>query len=258
MAHPADGALPVWLWETDYAHRGLYGDGVPENSLPAFDGAVSQGLGIELDVRLTADGVPVVVHDDDLEVATGIPGRVGASDLRDLEELRLRGGRDTGIPTLAAALALIGGRVPVMVELKSSAPSAGRLEIAVARVLDDYGGPVTVASFNPVTVAWFARHRPELPRGQIAGRLADARLPGALRAALRRLAFNLWTRPHYVSYQLDMLSAPAAQRWRDRGRLLVAWTASTAQDVRRGRRLADTLIIEGDEAVAAVTGRPGP
>ena len=59
-----------------YAHRGLHGPGVPENSLAAFRRAAEAGYGAELDVRLTRDGRLAVFHDSTLERMCGVPGRV--------------------------------------------------------------------------------------------------------------------------------------------------------------------------------------
>ena len=58
----------------DYAHRGLHGDQIPENSLPAFAGACERGYGIELDVQLSSEGVIMVFHDDTLIRMTGVEG----------------------------------------------------------------------------------------------------------------------------------------------------------------------------------------
>ena len=58
---------PEWLTAWEYAHRGLHGDGVPENSLAAAEGAIAAGLGIECDIQMSADNVPMVFHDWALE-----------------------------------------------------------------------------------------------------------------------------------------------------------------------------------------------
>src|SRR5207302_812759 len=82
-----------------FAHRGLHSDGCPENSLPAFDAAIHAGFGIELDVRLSADGAPVVFHDADLGRLCGVDARVSQLPVRELCRTRVAGSTDT-IPTL--------------------------------------------------------------------------------------------------------------------------------------------------------------
>ena len=83
------------------AHRGLHdhANGVPENSLPAFQRAVDRGHAIELDVHITADDRLVVFHDNKLERMTGVPGYLEEWTLQDLKKLRLLG-TDARIPTV--------------------------------------------------------------------------------------------------------------------------------------------------------------
>ena len=86
-----------------YAHRGLHGDGVPENSLEAFRRATQAGYGMELDVRLTADGEVVVFHDATLQRMCGMDKRVDALTLKQLQQLRLGDSLDS-IPTFRQVL----------------------------------------------------------------------------------------------------------------------------------------------------------
>ncbi|MEE8246246.1 MAG: glycerophosphodiester phosphodiesterase family protein, partial [Alphaproteobacteria bacterium] len=88
-----------WLCATPFAHRGLHEEGVPENSLAAFEAALRAGYGIELDVRLAADGVPVVFHDASLERLTGRAAPVSAFTSAELARFRL-GDSDQRIPRL--------------------------------------------------------------------------------------------------------------------------------------------------------------
>lgn len=252
MTHPADGPLPPWLTDVPFAHRGLHGEGVPENSLAAVEAAVSAGLAVEVDVRLTADGVPVVVHDEDLRRLTGRPGRVSASTAAALRARRLAD-TDGRIPTLAAVTDTVRGRVPLMLDLKHAGVGAGALEAAVAAHLEGYRGPACVATFHPLALAWLRRRVPDLVRGQTAA--PDLRLPWPVRSSLARLWWNPLTRPHFVSYALGALPTPATTRWRSRGRVLVAWTARSRSDLEAAARLADNVIVEGPAAREVVSGR---
>ena len=100
-----------------YAHRGLHGDGVPENSLEAFRLACEAGYGIELDVQTARDGTVVVFHDYNLSRMTGKDALLSELDLSELKSLRLYGTQES-IPTLREVLDLVDGRVPILVELK--------------------------------------------------------------------------------------------------------------------------------------------
>ncbi|MBW3657341.1 MAG: glycerophosphodiester phosphodiesterase [Actinobacteria bacterium] len=239
------GSAPAWLTEVPYAHRGLHDpEGTrPENSLAAFEAAVEAGVGIELDVHLTADGHAVVTHDDDLERVTGRRLSVAGSPLVHIAALRL-GATDERIPTLPRVLDLVAGRVPVMVEIKNVRREVGALEPAVAAALDGRPGPVCVASFNPRTVGWFARYRPEVVRGQTSSSYADVPAPYLARRFLASMTANRWTRPHFVSYELSALPNAWCDRWRDRGGALVTWTVRSPQDVVKARAVADTAIFE--------------
>src|SRR5690606_22478773 len=130
---------PDWLTAQAFAHRGLHDSaaGVIENSLTAFDRAIAGGHGIELDVQLAADGAALVFHDDDLERLVGPKRPFSSLTSAEAAGLRLKGGSDH-IPSLAETLERIAGRVPVLVEIKSSPRATGPLEAAVAHVLDHY------------------------------------------------------------------------------------------------------------------------
>jgi glycerophosphoryl diester phosphodiesterase len=238
---PLAPAAPGWLRDTPLAHRGLHDHTLVENSLPAFAAARDAGYGVELDVHLTRDDVPVVVHDRDLERATGTAVRVGRVTLAELRELPLAGS-DERVPTLAEALDVLGD-TPVMVECKSLGVRAGRLERSVAEVLDDHDGPWCVAGFNPGTARWFRRNRPDAVRVLTAGPLEG--LPGPVRRRLAALADLEAVAPHAISYDLRGLPTARTNAWRDEGGLLVTWTVATEDDLARAGPLADTVIFEG-------------
>ena len=104
-----------------FAHRGLHGgsgtDKVPENSLPAFLRAVEQGYGIELDVQLSKDRIPVVFHDFTLKRVCGIAQKVCELTCEELKSLRLAHSNES-IPTLEEVLNTVKGRVPLLIEFK--------------------------------------------------------------------------------------------------------------------------------------------
>ena len=105
------------LTKVDYAHRGLWNVQRPENSLSAFRSAVDAGYGIELDVHRTKDGVLVVHHDDNLKRVCGVDRWIAQSTLADVRACHLSG-TDEVVPTFDEVLEAVGGRVPLIVELK--------------------------------------------------------------------------------------------------------------------------------------------
>jgi glycerophosphoryl diester phosphodiesterase len=216
---------------------------VPENSREAFAAAADAGYGIELDVRLTLDGMPVVVHDPDLEHATGQRLRVGEITAERLATIPLRGS-DEPVPTLPQALGAVAGHVPVMVEIKSLRMGAGRIEPVVAAVLDAYAGPVCVAGFNPRSLLWFRRHRPDVPRVLTAGPLHGWPLPAGVRRRLADLRDVAAVVPAAVSYELAGLPSSATDAWRRAGGALVTWTVRNERQLARARGVADNVIFE--------------
>jgi glycerophosphoryl diester phosphodiesterase len=238
------GEARSWLRSRPIAHRGLHdaAAGRPENSLPAFLAARESGYPVELDVRLSADGKVVVVHDDRLERLTGVDVAVAGSSLASLQSLRLLG-TGTTIPTLAEVLALLEGRVPLLIEIKNS-EAPGPLEEALLADLDGYDGPNAVQSFNPLSLAWFRERAPGIPRGQLSGSFSDTVLDDGLRELLVGLRFNEMTEPAFIAYELGCLPHPAASAARAAGLPLIAWTVRTPEDLARAREHADNVIFE--------------
>ena len=153
-----------------YAHRGLHGPGVPENSLAAFRRAAEAGYGAELDVHLTRDGRLVVIHDGDLERMCGVPAG-GGKTAEELAALRLAGSEEH-IPLLEEVLPLFAGRAPLVVELKTDRHGAAALARDTVDCLDRFSIDYCVESFDPTIVAWFRRSAPDILRGQLSDSFA--------------------------------------------------------------------------------------
>ena len=186
----------------DYAHRGLHGEEIPENSLPAFALAVERGYGIELDVQLSSDGVIMVFHDDTLVRMTGAKGKLCEYTCEELQQLHLGDSEET-VPTLDEVLEVVGGRIPLLIELKGeSAGGDGALCEKLAKRLETYGDPYCVESFNPMILAWFKRNCPHIVRGQLVTNTVRERPKGnkILNFLLAHLMLNVVSRPDFVAY----------------------------------------------------------
>ncbi len=230
------------------AHRGLWAPGgAPENSLAAFEAACDAGYGIELDVRLSSDGDVMVFHDAGLERMCGTQGRLADRTFDELAALRLKGSRDS-IPNLAQVLDLVDGRALVHIELKTHPGEEGPLDEAVARIVDDYEGPVAIIGFNPWSHAWWAEHRPHVLRGLDSYGYADEaamRLPEEMRRAFQNLEHIRIAKPHFLALGIDMLESETATRVRAAGFVIVAWTLRAQADWDLLSPHADNLIFEG-------------
>jgi glycerophosphoryl diester phosphodiesterase len=185
-----------------YAHRGLHGEFLgsysAENSLSAFRKAAELGFGIELDVRLSADGEVVVFHDDTLKRVTGREGRAEDFTAAELAELSLLG-TEEGIPTLKSVLECVGGRVPLLVEIKSG--SIGQTVVKPTyELLKSYTGPYIVESFNPLSLSAFKALDKNTPRGFLCTKLSENKENRALKyRIIQRHLLNFLSRPSFIA-----------------------------------------------------------
>ena len=209
------------------AHRGLFlpDQSIPENSLAAFRRAADAGYGIELDVQLSRDGRVVVFHDDTLTRVCGDSRRVDEVDFDELQMLRLCGTNER-IPLFSEVLETVGGRVPIIVELKNGRRNDELCEKTL-EYLRSYDGDTCIESFNPLIVAWFARRAPHIFRGQLSqppkyyGEANMSKFKGFL---LGNLFLNVLARPHFISYRIG--KKPLCVRFCEAlGAVKVAWTS---------------------------------
>ncbi|MFN3522787.1 MAG: glycerophosphodiester phosphodiesterase family protein [Phenylobacterium sp.] len=238
------------LFHPPVAHRGLWSkDGAPENSLAAFQAACAAGYGVELDVHLSADGEAMVFHDEKLARMTGAEGRIGERTAAELGELRLAG-TDEPIPTLLEALAVIGKRGMVHVELKTAYGQVGPLEQRVHEILIDHAGPACVIGFNPYSHAWFADRFPGVLRGLDSYSYSDKPAPPKSlseeqRRSFARLEHVEIARPHFLALHTEMLPDARAAELRESGMPVVCWTVRDPAEWERLRPHCDNLIFEG-------------
>lgn len=241
--------LPAGLFAPPIAHRGLWApDGPPENSLSAFEAACRAGYGIELDVRLSADGEAMVFHDDELERMTGEEGFVWNCTAVTLGDMALAGGGDR-IPTLAQTLDLVAGRAMLLAEIKTGPYPVDALAARTAQVLADYDGPAAVISFDAAALAWFAGHDPDRPRGLDAANFADADLAEGGRDLEHAFAALIGqAQPLFLALQIDTALGRLAAQCRANGLPTVAWTVRSAEEAARLAGRCDNFIFEGFSA----------
>ena len=237
----SDAARVGWLGQHAYAHRGLHGGGAVENSPSAFAAAVARGFGIECDVQRSRDGEAMVFHDWDLDRLTGETGPVKARDASDLARIAL-GGTGDAIPTLSDLLTQIGGKVPLLIEIKSKREVRfAPLCFAVRRALEGYRGPVAVMSFDPRVIRWFHLQAPRIVRGLVMTEEGGRTLSGIVRRHL-----SLWqARPEFLAYDIRDLPSRFAGAQRRRGLPLLTWTVRSEELAERARVHADAPIAEG-------------
>lgn len=245
--------LPERFLTTPIAHRGLHdkADGRPENSAAAIRAAVAAGYGIEIDVQPSADAQAMVFHDYMLDRLTAASGPIAARPASDLADLPLLGSHE-GVPTLADVLAIVDGKVPLLVEIKDQdgalGPDVGPLEAAVAAALSGYEGDVAVMSFNPNSVAAMARCLPDTPRGLVTEDFFDPgydALPEPLRAALTRIDGFGASGASFISHNHRDLATEPVARLKSAGVPVLCWTIKSSEEEATARKIADNVTFEG-------------
>lgn len=224
-----------------YAHRGLHGSGVPENSMAAFRAALEGGYGIELDIHLLKDGNLAVMHDSLLNRTTGQPGHIEDLTTEDLKHYRLEGTEET-IPEFMDVLTLFHGKAPLIVELKPENGNYAALTEAACKMLETYNGVFCMESFDPRCIAWLKKHRPDIIRGQLSENFFKSRndMSDSLRCLMTHYLTNFLTVPDFIAYNFShRKSSPSIflcrKFWKAQG---VAWTLRSKEDY-------DTALAEG-------------
>ncbi len=223
-----------------YAHRGLWGGDIPENSLRAFEAAAQAGLGCELDVRVTADAKLVVFHDATLQRMCGRPERVDALPLRTLRTIRLPDG--SAIPTLEEALEAMAG-MPTLVEMKidrkPESQDRNRTGIpALIGAMRFSNAPAGVMSFDEPTMWSFGREILDRPVGQ----LIEPEDQGDADAAVAKSKRALEVGCTYLAPHFSVLPA-IAEQFPHLPR--VTWTVRSPAELAAARAVGAAPIFEG-------------
>ena len=226
------------------AHRGLHGNGVPENSYEAFRLAVKKGVPIELDVRLSKDCKMVVFHDRYMERMCGVGGQVYDYTYDQLSKMRLAG-TDQRIPLFADVLKYIDGKVPLLIELKRGSPM-WILEKRVYHVLKDYKGPFAVQSFDPRSMMWFRLYAPHIFRGILITK-ADEGTPFERASSHLGIMPFMWepfSKPDFISCDIRQITQKRIDKARELGADLFVWVVRTDEERKSALGYAKTLIGE--------------
>ena len=230
-----------WLTARPIAHRGFHdlNDKRWENTLSAFSAAIERGYAIECDVHLSADGVPIVIHDDDLRRLTGTEGFVWQRTAAEMAQLRV-GGTDDHPPTLSELLDLVDGRVPLVVEIKGTPGHDAGLVKAVGRLLKRYEGQVAIMSFDHWLIREFETEAPGIPGGLTAYGTANHETEAHFSMLAHGIAFTSYAAGdlpnRFVSFVRERLGMP-----------VITWTIRDQPAIDLTFRYADQMTFEGFE-----------
>lgn len=243
IGRPDDSALNGYY----YAHRGLHDNNsdAPENSMAAFKKAIHGGYGIEMDVQLTKDRIPVVFHDETLKRVCGVEGKVRDYTYEELQQFHLYNSQEK-IPLFSEFLKMVNGRVPLIIEIKIH-EDAGTVCSIADELIRAYDGPYCIESFNSVAVAWYRKHRPEVIRGQLSSNFNQPEKREAWYLFLvHYLLCNFAGRPDFIAYDHHHKNNISRLLCRYLfGALSVAWTIKSQEELDACRKDFDLFIFEG-------------
>ncbi len=220
-----------------YAHRGLWApDGAPENSLAACLAAARAGLGIEIDLRPSADGVPMIFHDAILDRMTKESGLFESYAASELEAIPINGGGR--IPSLQSLLSHWPGDTPILCEMKvDGKTNPAEFARTVAAILTDHPGPAAAMSFSRRAVA-------ALPGNLMRGQVINAKIKIGEEAFSQRLDATTNLNADYIGCHTS--DAERVRTHADKFDLpVIAWTVKDAETCQRLKSIVDAQIFEG-------------
>lgn len=245
--------LPASFFARPITHRALHDRkaGRVENSLKSIEAAIAANYGIEMDVQLTSDGHAMVFHDDLLDRLTSETGPVRNKTRVELETIPLIDDGGT-IPALDTVLALVAGRVPLLIEIKDQdgamGPNVGQLEQATCKALKDYQGDVALMSFNPHSVAACATLAPNIPRGITTSSYRAQfwpEVPESTRDTLRGIPDYDRVGACFISHEASDLNSPRVADLKSQGAHIFTWTIRSAKEEADARAIVDNVTFEG-------------
>ena len=229
-----------------YAHRGFHDNksDAPENSMAAIKKAVANGYGIEFDVQLTRDRIPVVFHDENLKRVCGAEGNVRDYTYEELQQFPLLAS-DERIPLLADVLSAVDGKVPLIIEIKVHEKAAEVCAYA-DQLISVYKGPYCIESFDPRAVAWYKKNRPQVIRGQLSSSFSvNGKREKFSHMLVHYLLTNVMTRPDFIAYAHKHKGNVSRVLCRKLfGALSVAWTIRSQQELDACKKDFDLFIFE--------------
>ncbi|WP_454849326.1 glycerophosphodiester phosphodiesterase [Rhizobium binxianense] len=228
----------AWIKELPVAHRGYHdmNKQVWENTLSAFSRAVEAGFAIECDLHYASDGVPVIFHDENLERLCSLKGDVRERTSKELGLIAVGGTKDK-IPTLKQLLDLVGGRVPLVLELKGRESDDEGFAETVLEVLEGYEGKVALMSFDH----WLLRDLKELGAPYPLGLTANGNKPEEFEAHAKAMAIGL----DFISYFYADLPNPFITGEREKGIPVITWTVRDEEARKHSFEQADQMTFEG-------------
>ena len=214
------------------AHRGLWNENIPENSIPAYQNAVEKNFPIEIDVFASTDNVLFSFHDDDLLRLTGEQGKIYEKSSAELSRLRLLK-TDLKIPTLKEVLEITENKIPVLIEIKNQ-PNKKTVDLLLD-MLKDYKGEYAIQSFNPLYLLKVRKKAPDIPLGVLTSKKPDTD-KFFQKFIVSKMPFNFLIKPDFISY--DACFMPPKHK------VVIAWTVNSKEQELSLKNQCSNFIFE--------------
>ncbi|MHC1719390.1 MAG: glycerophosphodiester phosphodiesterase family protein [Clostridiaceae bacterium] len=253
-AAPVDSSRTSWLKNAVIAHKGIHYDsqGIPENTVPAFEKAIENNCAIELDVSLTKDNKLIVFHDRKLKRLFGIEDLTQDKTYVELELLKFANSNEK-IPLFSDVLTFVNGRVPLIIEIKNES-EVGKIESMIYDELKDYRGAYAVQSFNPYSLKWFRQNAPEVLRGQLSGSFiisdyeheyaGTTRLPWYKKFILSNLLMDFESKPNFIVYETENVGNNTLEDLKKLGVPVLGWTIDNKEEYQKVKKYFDNFVVE--------------
>ena len=234
-----------WLIQAPIAHRGLHDISrhIPENSMPAFMGAIDHGFPIELDIRRTADNQIVVFHDSNLLRLTGSDQEIDALPFQSIRDLRINN-TEYRIPLFEDILEAVDGKVPILIDIKTE-KNAGVFESKIYEIIRTYSGKFAIESFNSHTLQWFKNNAPGILRGRVGFDHHVDNFRFLRRYLVGRYLKDPVGSPDFMAYDIRCRPYWAVQLHRSKGAIILGWVAKNEKQMAVCRKYFDNLMFEG-------------
>ena len=228
-----------WLINVPIAHRGLFDDNYPENTMPAYEQAIKHGYAIEMDVQMSSDGVIFCYHDNNALRVCGVDKDVREMTYEEIKTLRPCG-KEYPIMTFEEFLNFVDGKTPILVEVKDQKKRKG-IEQKITDCLRNYKGQFAVQSFNPIIVKRFEKIAPEFLRGVLTTRVNGMNVPKIVMSFMTHFGFKHFIKLDFLNESIDDLEIN--QKY-SKNYYVVTFTIKTDADVLKAEKYAHNIIFE--------------
>lgn len=229
-----------WLMTKPIAHRGLWGNGVVENTREAYLNAADKSIPIEIDLYFTKDKEVVSFHDSTLNRMLGIDGKIWDFTLDELKTHTILGSKNETIPTFKEVLSIAKGRSPILIEIKKQ-PIPGLID-AIIDILKDYDGEYAIQSFDPRYIIRAKKLAPNIIRGVLSTSDFVESMPLFQKIVCKHMLLNFIAKPDFISY--DWRDYPLKKR-KVKNKRKLAWTLTSDSDYQKVKPYVDNVIYEG-------------